>query len=88
MPRFFSDDITEDTAVISGSDAVHIGRSLRMRIGDELIVCKSGIEYSTSIQSISDEQVICKVNSFCKSIAEPNIELTLFQAIPKVTSLI
>lgn len=83
MPRFFSDDITEYTAVISGSDAVHIGRSLRMRIGDDLIVCKNGIEYSTSIQSISDEQVICRVNSSCKSIAEPDIELTLFQAIPK-----
>ena len=83
MPRFFSNEITEDTAIISGSDAVHIGRSLRMRIGDELIICKNGIEYSTSIQSISDEQVICKVNSSYKSTAEPNVNLTLFQAMPK-----
>ena len=45
MPRFFSDNISQDTAVINGSDAVHIGRSLRMRLGDELIVCNDGIEY-------------------------------------------
>ncbi len=83
MPRFFSEDITEETAIISGSDAVHIGRSLRMRIGDELIVCKNGIEYYTDIQSISDSQVVCRIKSFCRSDAEPSIDLTLFQAVPK-----
>lgn len=83
MPRFFSDEISADTAIISGSDAVHIGRSLRMRLGDELIVCKDGIEYTTMIQSISDEQVVCTIKDSRKSASEPDIDLTLFQAVPK-----
>lgn len=83
MPRFFSDEINDEIAVISGGDATHIGRSLRMRLGDELIVCKDGIEYNTKIESISDEQVICKIIDSSLSNAEPNINLTLFQAVPK-----
>lgn len=87
MPRFFSDDINGNTAIISGSDAVHIGRSLRMRIGDELIICSGGVEFQTIIQSISDSQVICSIKSSCPSAAEPNIKLTLFQAMPKSDKL-
>lgn len=83
MPRFFTDNINKTTAIISGSDAVHIGRSLRMKLGDDLIVCNDGIEYNTKIQSISDEQVICKIINSSVSKAEPNIKLTLFQAVPK-----
>lgn len=87
MPRFFSDEINDEIAVISGSDAVHIGRSLRMRLGDELIVCKDGVDYSTKIESISDTQVICRIVASSPSNAEPNIDLTLFQAMPKSDKL-
>lgn len=87
MPRFFTDDIFENTAVISGSEAIHIGRSLRMRLGDEIIVCKGGIEYVCVIKSISDEKVICEIISSHKTLAEPNIQLTLFQAVPKLDKL-
>ena len=87
MPRFFSDNINDNTAIITGSDAVHIGRSLRMKLGDELVVCNNGIEYNTIIQSISDEQVVCSVLSSCTAQTEPNINLTLFQAMPKSDKL-
>lgn len=87
MPRFFSNEINDTTAVINGSDAVHIGRSLRMKLGDELIVCSNGIEYTTKIQTISDEQVICDILSSAPSQTEPNIKLTLFQAMPKSDKL-
>ena len=87
MPRFFSSDINNDTAIISGSDAVHIGRSLRMKLGDELIVCREGIDYVTQIESISDEQVVCRVLSSEPTKAEPSVKLTLFQAMPKSDKL-
>lgn len=83
MPRFFSNEINNDIAVISGSDAVHIGRSLRMKLNDKLTVCNNGIEYYTEIQSISDKQVICRILSSSPSQSEPDIKLTLFQAVPK-----
>lgn len=87
MPRFFTDDISDNTAVISGGDAVHIGRSLRMRLGDELIVCSGGIEYVCIIRSISDESVVCDILSTRQTLAEPTVRLTLFQAIPKLDKL-
>ena len=87
MPRFFSDNINDNAVIITGSDAVHIGRSLRMRLGDELLVCNNGIEYNTIIESISDEQVVCKIKSFQTSQTEPNVKLTLFQAMPKSDKL-
>ncbi|MCQ2513324.1 MAG: 16S rRNA (uracil(1498)-N(3))-methyltransferase, partial [Lachnospiraceae bacterium] len=64
-----------------------MGRSLRMRLGDELVVCNNGIEYNTIIESISDEQVVCKIKSFQTSQTEPNVKLTLFQAMPKSDKL-
>lgn len=87
MPRFFTDDISDNTAVISGPDAVHIGRSLRMRLEDELIVCSGGMEYVSVIRSISDERVVCDILSSHKTLSEPDIQLTLFQAIPKLDKL-
>ncbi len=83
MPRFFTENPVGENAVISGSDAVHIGRSLRMRLGDEIIVCRDAIEYTTEILTISDNEVVCRVISSKKSESEPNIKLTLFQAMPK-----
>ena len=44
MPRFFIDEPNGPNAVITGQDAVHIGKSLRMKTGDELILCSNGTE--------------------------------------------
>lgn len=87
MPRFFTDDITQDIGVIRGADAVHIGRSLRMRLGDEIILCKNGVEYISNIRSISDSEVICDITSSRKTLAEPDIEVVLYQAVPKLDKL-
>lgn len=87
MPRFFTDDIHENTARITGDDAVHIGRSLRMRLGDEITLCSGGMEYICKIRSISDIEVLCDVVSSQKTKAEPSVELTLFQAMPKLDKL-
>ena len=39
MPRFFTQDITETGGCITGEDAKHIAKVLRMKVGDELTVC-------------------------------------------------
>ena len=87
MPRFFTDDIQGDVGIISGADAVHIGRSLRMRLGDELILCNDGIEYISKIRTISDAQVVCDIEESRKTLAEPDCEVILFQAVPKLDKL-
>lgn len=89
MPRFFvdPDDINESSAVIRGSDAVHIGRSLRMRLGDELTVCCKGKDYICRIDTISDEQCTLTVLSVEEGSGEPSVRLTLYQAMPKSDKL-
>ena len=36
MPRFFIDRQPDEFITITGNDARHIGRSLRMKIGDSI----------------------------------------------------
>ena len=44
MPRFFVNEINEENIILTGSDANHIGRSLRMKTGEEITVCCCGFE--------------------------------------------
>lgn len=89
MPRFFINSnqinqICNDEISISGEDALHISRSLRMRVGDELTLC-DGLknDYFCNILSIDKDNVIAKINrrSICEN--EPSIAVTLYQGLPK-----
>lgn len=87
MPRFFvrKDRIIDNNISIIGDDAHHIARSLRMAVGDEITVCDmQGNEYSCEIASFDDDkEVIAKILSQSSSENEPNIFITLYQALPK-----
>ena len=89
MPRFFVEktQISTENIVIDGNDATHIGRSLRMKVGEEIIVCCKGTEYDCEILSISDSAVNCKIIKSKQGENEPDIQLTLFQAMPKSDKL-
>ena len=47
-------------------------------------MCRNGIDYECKIKSISDEVVTLDVVSEKPCSAEPTINLTLYQAIPKL----
>lgn len=83
MPRFFVNVEDENNIIITGDDARHIGRSLRMKLGDAITVTCKGTDYNCTIKSISDEVVTLNLidKHICKS--EPSVNLILFQAIPK-----
>lgn len=89
MPRFFinKNNIIDNHIIINGGDALHIGRSLRMKIGDELTLCCDKIDYMTKILSISDNEICCEILSQSPICTEANIELTLYQAMPKSDKL-
>ncbi len=83
MPRFFAEDAPISGQItLYGDDARHIGRSLRMRLGDEVIICHNKTDYTCKLIKISDEVIIADVVSQEPS-NEPNIELTLYMAFPK-----
>lgn len=87
MPRFFTDNINRDNIIITGSDANHIGRSLRMKKGEEITVCCNGTDYNCVINSITSDTVYLDLISENRCAAEPDIDVTLFQAIPKTDKL-
>ena len=87
MPRFFKQSIDTDNIVIDGDDARHIGRSLRMKCGEEITVCCCGIDYNCKIKSFSEDSVYLELINSAPCAAEPDIDVTLFQAVPKLDKL-
>ncbi|MBP3401427.1 MAG: 16S rRNA (uracil(1498)-N(3))-methyltransferase [Clostridia bacterium] len=86
MPRFFveKDNIKEDKIYISGSDAHHIARSLRMAEGDSVTVCDGcGTEYECTLSRIRDEECECSILSSNESERESPVNITLCMAYPK-----
>jgi len=68
-----------------GEDARHIGRSLRMAVGDSLVICDmKGNEYDCRVSAFdSDRAVIAEIVSRKHSENEPPCFIRLFQALPK-----
>ncbi len=87
MPRFFTNEIDKNNITLTGSDAVHVGRSLRMKPGEPLTVCCGGIDYNCEISEITSDTVYLSLKEKVVCAAEPNIEVTLFQAVPKMDKL-
>ena len=87
MPRFFLEKMNTETPVITGSDARHIGFSLRMKPGELLTVCAEGRDYKCSINKITEDAVFLDILESSLCAAEPSIELTLYQAVPKLDKL-
>lgn len=87
MPRFFTNEIDENNITLTGSDAVHVGRSLRMKPGEPLTVCCGGIDYNCEISEITSDTVYLSLKEKVVCAAEPNIEVTLFQAVLKMDKL-
>lgn len=89
MPRFFveKENIRDNYISIFGNDAVHIGKSLRMKTGEELVLCCNKTDFVTKILTISNSEVVCEIISQSPTYSEADINLTLYQAIPKLDKL-
>lgn len=88
MPRFFTQDITEAGGCITGEDAKHIAKVLRMKVGDELTVCDTkGRDYDCMIEEIGAGEVRLKVLSVAPSQSEPDVQVHLYQAMPKADKM-
>ena len=89
MPRFFiNNTIDRDFFVIEGETARHISKSLRMKPGDEILICDGdGCDYDCTITELSPSSVTVKVNSQHITVSEPNIRVILYQGLPKGSKL-
>ena len=86
MANFYIEksDITENIAVITGEEAQHISRVLRMKKGDNVTLCDGeGMFYEATLTDFSDKTVTAEISSSRKAETEPFVELTIFQGVPK-----
>ncbi|MBQ8568376.1 MAG: 16S rRNA (uracil(1498)-N(3))-methyltransferase [Oscillospiraceae bacterium] len=85
MPRFFAEEnnISENSIHITGSDARHISYSLRMKKGERITFCREGTEYLCTITDITETDVYCHIDETLPSDCEPDVRLTIYQALPK-----
>lgn len=83
MPRFFVDAL-DDTVVITGEDAGHIAKSLRMTAGEAITLCDGrGLEAQGVIVSLSPDAVSVRLGEAAACGAEPQTKVSLYLAMPK-----
>ena len=90
MPRFFvnAEDEQNGEFLLTGDDARHISRSLRMALGDALTLSDGeGNEYLCRLTAFSDDCVTATVETRRKGATEPPVYIRLFQAYPKSDKL-
>lgn len=90
MHRFFIDQSTEVNAnvIISGNDYNHLKNSLRLNIGDRVILSDgNGFDMEAEIISYSDEGAELKILSREKSKVEAGIKVWLAQGLPKKSKM-
>ena len=90
MPRFFvdKDAVGEQELTLTGGDAFHIARSLRMAVGDAITVSDGeGGEYSCRLSRIRDDECIAEILARGEASGESPVRITLYMAYPKSDKL-
>lgn len=85
MPRFFmaGTNFLGGMAIIKGRDAEHV-RVLRMRPGEDLIICDGrGTDYKCRLVSADKEQAEAEVIEVVRCPAEPSVKVTVLCGLPK-----
>lgn len=91
MPKFFikSNQIKNNKISIIGEDVNHIANVLRKQIGEELKLCNidTSDNFFCKIESIGKESIECLILDKHSAIAEPKIDITIFQGLPKAEKM-
>ena len=86
MDWFFTDEILKkgDSCLITGEDADHIKKSLRMSAGEVITLCgRDKSEYPCIIEHINADGIQVRVSDSLECTHEPDIEVTLYFALTK-----
>ncbi len=91
MPKFFinNNQIQDDVINIVGEDVNHIANVLRKKIGDEVNICNisTSENFLCQIMEINKENVICKIKDILNNETESNVNITIFQGLPKAEKM-
>ena len=91
MRKFFvkENQINNNVIEIINEDVNHIKNVLRLDIGEKIKICDSDnkINYICEIAQISKQKVICNILEKAQNEAEGNVELHIFQGLPKADKM-
>ena len=90
MNRFFvkRENITDGQIIVTGEDVQHISKVLRLDKGDSIILCDGeGTDYTVKILEMDKQSVWTDIIKKAPSQGEPDIEVVLYQGIPKSTKM-
>ncbi len=91
MPKFFvkSEQIYDDKITLVGEDVKHIGNVLRKQIDDEINICNKDTSqnFLCQIIQITQENIVCKILKKLENETESNIDITIFQGLPKAEKM-
>lgn len=90
MHKFFTpmELFTDTHATIVGEDVKHIYRVLRVTQGEKVIVNNlNGQEFLGEVEEVNKQEVLIKILEKLDINNESNINITLFQGLPKATKM-
>lgn len=87
MPKFFvnNNQINNNNVIINGEDVNHIANVLRMKSGDKIQICDTDTSnnYIVELQEFSKKEISAIILEKISSEAEANVNINIFQGIPK-----
>ena len=91
MSKFFvkSNQINNNEIKILGTDVNHIKNVLRLSIGNEINICneETSVNYTAKIDKLEKDYIICKIEKVVNLSVETNVDITIFQGLPKADKM-
>lgn len=91
MRKFFvnSNQINDNQIIIVGEDVNHIKNVLRLAIGEKIKICDKDLSknYVSTIDEVTNQEVRCTIVEEVEGEAEGNVELHIYQGLPKADKM-
>ena len=93
MRKFFVENknilLSENKIIIDGEDVNHIKNVLRLEIGTSIKICdkEKVINYISKISKINNDNIECEIIEEVSSDTEKNVELHIYQGLPKADKM-
>ena len=91
MRKFFvnSNQINDNQIIIVGEDVNHIKNVLRLAIGEKIKICDKDLSknYVSIIDEVTNQEVRCTIVEEVEGEAEGNVELHIYQGLPKADKM-
>lgn len=72
--RYFTQDIKDGMAAITGPDAAHLARVLRVQPGEKLLLCDGqGLDFDAEVVQVAPQEILLAVLASRPTSAEPDL---------------